>query len=214
MSALAHEMISDEEPQVANDQPRPHRWTRFQYLQMGEVGILDPAQRTELIDGEILEMSPMNRRHAVGVIKVRDALLRVFASGYYVSDQLPLALADLSEPLPDVAVFPGSADDYLDDHPTGPVLVVEVSDTSLQYDRTRKAALYAQAGVPEYWVLDLVHRRLEVRRDPVSQRDDAPREYASVAVYQPTESVTCLAAPEDPIQVADLLPRRREGNEE
>ena len=98
---------------------------------------------------------------------VADALRVAFGSGWYVTTQLPVALDDESEPEPDVAVVPGTAREYWDAHPSRPVLVVEVADTSIGLDREHKLSLYARAGVPDYWIVNIAEGILEVYRRPV-----------------------------------------------
>jgi Uma2 family endonuclease len=109
-------------------------------------------------------------------------------------------VSDTSEPEPDLAVVRGSARDYVDQHPTSAALVVEVSDTSLDYDRTRKARVYAQAGIAEYWVVNIVAGVLEVHRDPGESG------YRSVLTLRSGEAVAPLAGDGTPVAVADLLP--------
>ena len=121
--------------------------------------------------------------------------------------QAPIALDDSSEPEPDVAVVRGAFRDYSTAHPVDPVLVVEVSLASLRFDREHKASLYARAGRPEYWIVNLVDRVLEVRREPAPE-PSAPYgwDYALVDVLGPTERVSALGAPAVQISVGDLLP--------
>ena len=114
--------------------------------------------------------------------------------------QFPFALDEHSEPEPDIAVVPGGPFDYLDDHPTSALLVVEVSETSLSHDRGRKLAAYARNDVPEYWLFDLTARRLEVYRQPAGET------YASRQVLTRSEAVTPLHAPDALIPIAELLP--------
>ena len=111
----------------------------------------------------------------------------------------------MSEPEPDIAVVRGRIEDYRDAHPTSPVLVVEVADSSLARDRGRKGSLYARAGVPDYWIVNLTDGVLEIYRDP--RRTAAGRwRYAAVRVGKPRATVSPLAAPRARIRVADLLP--------
>ena len=121
--------------------------------------------------------------------------------------QGPLDLGEISEPEPDVAVIAGNVRDYTDAHPTTAALIVEVADTSLAYDRTTKASLYAKAGIADYWIVNLIERQLEVHRYPTS---DAARlygfGYAEITVLTAAESVVPLAMPQASIAVADLLP--------
>ena len=121
--------------------------------------------------------------------------------------QGPLALDDESEPEPDVAVVPGSFRDYLAGHPSRPVLVVEVSESSLNLDRRHKGSLYARAGLADYWIVNLANRVLEVYREPAA---DAAASfgwrYSSAEVLGREASVSPLALPDGRIDVADLLP--------
>ena len=116
--------------------------------------------------------------------------------------QLPLAPACdvLSEPEPDLAVVPGVIDDYRDQHPSTAALVVEVADTNLEFDRTRKATVYATAGIPDYWILNLVDRRLEIYRQP------AGAVYCTLSTCAPEDTVAPLGAPESHLRVASMLP--------
>ncbi len=148
-------------------------------------------------------MSPMREPHACAIALTADALRDGFGQGFYLRTQVPLNL-DPDEPEPDVAVVPGSPRDYADT-PTHALLVVEIADSSLAYDTTVKAELYATAGIADYWVLDLEGRRLLVFRDP------APLPPGGVAyrmhlVYGPADSVAPLAAANSPVRVGDLLP--------
>jgi Uma2 family endonuclease len=142
------------------------RWTRNEYQRLADVGLLGPEERVELIEGEIVEVPPQGSRHSVGIRLAASTLRAVFGAGFDVLVQAPLALGQHSEPEPDVAVVIGAPRDYTEGHPTTAVLVLEVSDTTLTYDRDTKGSLYAAAGIPEYWLLNLVDRQLEIHRDP------------------------------------------------
>jgi len=176
------------------------RWTREDYERLAEKGFFRPGERVELVDGVIYEMTPQSARHAVGIRLVRQTLGPLFADGFDILVQMPLSLSDDSAPEPDVAVVRGNPRDHLASHPTSAVLVVEVSETSLHHDRERKASLYARAGVPEYWVLMLGRRQLEVFRDP---QDGV---YQSRIILKAADRVSPLARPEAAIAVAELLP--------
>jgi Uma2 family endonuclease len=187
-------------------EPRVHRWTRSEYYKMAEVGLFD-GKHVELLEGQVIEMSPMGSRHRTAVILAGDALRQVFRQGYFVSTQCPLDFSEITEPEPDVAVIAGQVRDYAEAHPTTAVLIVEVADTSLTYDRTTKASLYAKAGMVEYWILNLVDRQLEVHRTPVA---DATQPYgfgyAAITIRMATEVVTPLTMPQAAIAVAEVLP--------
>jgi Uma2 family endonuclease len=180
------------------------RWTSQEYRQMVDAGIIRPDEHVQLLDGEIVTMTPQKGRHAMLVGIADDALRQLFGAGYFVRCQMPLALGDRSEPEPDLAVVAGSRRDYPDTHPESAVLVVEVADTSLAVDRQRKGPLYAQAGIPEYWLCNIVDNVLEVYREP--QQGDDGAFYRLVQTLRPGESVTPLALPGKSLAIADLLP--------
>jgi Uma2 family endonuclease len=173
---------------------------------MADVGLFQD-RRVELIEGQVIEMSPMKSSHATGVELVALALRQLFISGYYVRDQKPLVLSDLSEPEPDIAVVTGSIRDYSQSHPTQAVLVVEVSDSTLVYDRKVKGSLYAKATIPEYWILNLIDQTLEVYRDPQPDPEGAfGYSYCSITTYTGEKRVKPLAINEGSVDIADLLP--------
>jgi Uma2 family endonuclease len=150
---------------------------------------------------------PQSSAHYTTIRLIERALARAFGEGWDVRTQAPIALDDTSEPEPDVAVVRGNLRDYLAAHPADPVLVVEVSLTSMRLDRRHKSSLYARAGRPEYWIVNLVDRVLEVRRDPTPSLS-APYgwDYSAVNVLGAGGSVSPLAASAAQIAVADLLP--------
>jgi Uma2 family endonuclease len=191
----------------AMEQVALRRWTREEYDRMVDAGILREGEKVELIDGEILHKMTQGEPHATGVWLAQYALQQSFGPGFAVRVQLPLAPDDFSEPEPDLAVLRGSPRDYDGVHPPAALLVVEVADTSLGFDRRRKAGLYARAGIPEYWVVNLVEGRLKVHRD-AEPKSDVPLgwRYASLRSLAPDERVLPLGAREE-IAVADLLPR-------
>lgn len=125
---------------------------------------------------------------------------RIFAQGFDVRVQLPMALEPDSEPEPDVAVVPGRLEDYRDAHPSRAALVVEISDSSLDYDQTTKARLYAANHIGEYWIVNLVDPRIAVYRDPDGG------EYLRQTVLAADDSISPLANPGAEIAVVDLLP--------
>jgi Uma2 family endonuclease len=175
-------------------------WTREEYEQLDGTGYFASGQRVELVEGVIYEMSPQKGRHAAGIRGVEEALRAVFRQGYDVRTQLPIALGADSEPEPDVAVVPGSWRDYPDAHPTTAVLIVEVSDSSSFHDRERKRALYARAGIPEYWILDLSEDRLEVYRNPVENG------YRTRLLLSSGSTIEPLASTGASVAIADILP--------
>ncbi len=150
------------------DLPRRHRLTVSDYYRMAEVGILAPDARVELIDGDIIDMSPPGSLHAATVRRLNGILSRATGDGASVLVQDPVRLSDLSEPQPDLALL-RPRDDFYSQHHPGPadtLLVVEVADTSLRFDRDTKVSLYAVHCIPEMWLVDLRGRRLIRHRAP------------------------------------------------
>src|SRR5947209_7577198 len=149
-------------------EPRPLRWTREDYYRLCEAEWFQ-GRRVQLINGEIIEMPAQKNYHAVAVALSDDALTAAFGPGFWVRVQMSLDLSPLSVPDPDLAVVPGTPRSYTTaSNPTTGLLVVEVSETTLAYDRNHKAGLYAAAGIADYWIVNLVGRQLEVHRDPVA----------------------------------------------
>jgi Uma2 family endonuclease len=186
---------------------QPRRWTREEYEHLGELGVLGPEERVELIEGVIVEMPPQLGPHATGVCLANDALRAVLRIGFTIRIQLPLALGQYSEPEPDVAVVAGNPRDYAAAHPTTALLVVEVSETTLRYDREAKGSLYAAAGIPEYWILNLVDRQLEMHRDPsVLHGARYGFGYRTRVIALPGGVVEAPAPASGRVAVDDLLP--------
>jgi Uma2 family endonuclease len=183
------------------------RWKRVEYERLVDRGVFEPGDRIELIDGLLLVSEPQSSPHYTAIQLVERVLSRAFGEGWTVRTQAPIALDDTSEPEPDVAVVRGGVRDFAAAHPTDPVLVVEVAVSSLAFDREHKASLYARAGRPEYWIVNLIDRVLEVRRDPAPE-PSAPYgwDYALVDVLGPTDRVSARGAPAVEISVVDLLP--------
>jgi Uma2 family endonuclease len=177
-----------------------------EYDRLVELGIF-AGERLELLDGVLVVREPQGSPHAAMVGQVGDVLRVAFGAEWHVRLQAPVALDDDSEPEPDVAVVAGAFRDYLGDHPSRPVLVVEVAESSLRLDRRMKSGLYARARLREYWIVNLVDRVLEVHRDPEPTAEAPYRAaYASVEVLRPPATVSPLAAPHARVLVADLLP--------
>ena len=186
---------------------RTRRWTRAEYDRLIEAGVLQPGDPVELLGGELMVAEPQGSRHYTAVCLAEEVLRAAFGPGWHVRSQGPIALDDESEPEPDVAVVPGTARDYSHEHPSRPVLVIEVSDWSLGLDRQRKASLYARAGLDDYWLVNVVGRVLEIYREPVADPSAMYGwRYASRTVLGPDASATPLAAPAASIPVAALLP--------
>ncbi|HEV8715580.1 MAG TPA: Uma2 family endonuclease [Candidatus Binatia bacterium] len=147
--------------------PAVHRFTRDEYYRMAEAGLFRD-ERVELLDGEIITMSPQLTPHASTVNLLMSELITRLGAVALVRGQSPIVLNDWSEPEPDIAVCHPDPGRYLQAHPRADqvFLVIEVADTSLAYDRTRKARAYAASGIPEYWIINLPDRKIEVLTDP------------------------------------------------
>jgi len=183
------------------------RWKRVEYERLVDRGIFEPGDRIELIDGLLLVSEPQSSFHYTAIQLVERVLSRAFGDGWTVRTQAPIALDDASEPEPDVAVVRGEIRDYATSHPADPVLVVEVAVSTLTFHREHNASLYARAGRTEYWIVNLVDRVLEVRREPAPE-PSAPYgwDYAVVDVLGQAERVSSLGASAIQIPVVDLLP--------
>ena len=183
------------------------RWTRREYDRLIDLGVFQSDERLELLDGWLVVREPQGTRHSTAIRRVLAVLRRTLGEAWQIDSQLPIALDDLSEPEPDVSVVPGSPDSYLHAHPSSPLLVVEVAESSYRIDHEYKASLYARAAVPEYWIVDLVHETVEVHREPAEAPDARYGwRYRSVETLRPPATVAPRLAPDRPIAVADLLP--------
>ena len=184
-------------PRPAPTGPRPVLWTCAEFHRLGDAGVFE-GRRAMLIGGVILEEGPMNPPHAVTLELVEAAVRATFGAGWRIRGQSPLVLGQDLDPEPDLAVVAGVPRGSTG-HPTTAVLVVEVADSSLAFDTHEKRLLYARAGIPDYWVVDVNARRLLVYRDP--QAGD----YATQQVVGSAGTVSPLAVPAAAVRVADLL---------
>ena len=195
-------------PQLVGEaEIRTRKWSRLEYDRLVECEILGPDDKIELLGGEMIVKEPQYSPHAAGIQLAARALRRLFGEGWDVRPQAPVALDDESEPEPDVSVVHGDPRDYRDEHPTRPVLVVEVALSRLRFDRDRKGSLYARAGLVDYWIVNIPDHRLEVYREPVPDAA-APFgwRYGRVETFGPDGRVAPLALPTAAVLVADLLP--------
>ena len=181
------------------------RFTVERYFALVDEGVLQPDDRVELLEGVIVAMSPQNPPHATATNRTFRALLRAVGTRAVVRSQSPLVIGRYSVPEPDVAVVPGREVDYEQAHPTTALLVVEVADSSLLQDRLTKAAIYAAAEIPEFWIINLRDNCAEIHRDP----DARARRYRTVRKARRSERIKLAALPTVGVAVRDLLPARR-----
>lgn len=164
-------MLSTAAP-AAGFYPIRHRWTVSDFQRLGETGLLAPDARLELIDGELFEMAPIGCFHA-GTVGILDRLLaRAVADTAIIHVQNPILLGDGSEPQPDLLLLRPHPDHYLSEHPQARdvLLLIEVSDSTVSFDRKTKVPLYARHGIPEVWlVVGPQRRHFEVYRDPLPE---------------------------------------------
>lgn len=177
-------------------EPALKHWTLNDWDRMIAGGVLTEDDRVMLLEGEIFEMSPQDWPHSQGLGLTQDALTTVLAPDTHLRVQLPLYLGASSDPEPDLAVVAGTRREQTS-QPTTALLVVEVSDSSLAVDLGRKAKLYARYGIPLYWVLDVLGRRVHVHSRPHELG------YEALEVVPASGSLTWAG---QPLRVADLLP--------
>lgn len=178
-----------------------YRFTRADYHRMAQTGILNPDVRVELIDGEIIEMSPIGSRHMAAVNRLNHFFVPRLLGAAIVQVQGPIALGDNGEPEPDLALLRFRDDFYASATATeeAALLVVEVADTTEGYDRRTKAPLYARYGIPELWIADLNRNRVTRYLDPT------PQGYGTTRVFRRGESLSPLAFPNLAVAVDDIV---------
>jgi Uma2 family endonuclease len=180
-----------------------HRFSVKDYYRMAETGVLRPDARVELLDGRIIDMSPIGPFHG-GVINYLVEIFTAASRGRWrTSVQNPLHLDEHSEPQPDLMLLKPAADYYRKQHPApGDVfLLVEVSDTTLELDRAEKLPAYGRAGIAKVWIVDLTHARIEIYREPHFTS------YASKTVLRTGDQAKPAAFPDVVVDVSDLLKR-------
>jgi len=176
---------------------------------MVKAGLLGPESRVELIDGEILEMSPQDPKHSQGYSRAERAIRSRLPEGLWLRTQQPLSLGQTSDPEPDLAVIRGSVDDPGREtaHPSSALLVVEISSTSLSFDRGVKADLYAAAGIPAYWIVNVSQRQVEAFGEPAeSPGTRFGQRYQTRRILRLGDVVACPWSPEDLIPVSEFFP--------
>jgi Uma2 family endonuclease len=183
------------------------RWRRTEYERLIELGVFQ-GEPIELIAGDLVVAEPQAAYHASALTRVDYTLRAVLPDGWLVRVQAPISLDEDSQPEPDLVVVRGQPGDYERSHPTRPVLVVEIADSSLEFDRRHKGSLYARAGIDDYWIVNLPQRVLEVYRDATADIAAVYGwRYGTLSALTPGATITPLALPSIEIPVASLLPR-------
>ena len=189
-------------PEVTEYAPNKRKFTVAEYYRMAEAGILRPDERVELIEGEIIVMAPIGPGHASNVDLSSNFLARISDGRFIVRTQNPIHLDDGSEPEPDVALLRNRDDYYGSAHPTAAdvLLVIEVSDSSLEYDRDVKAHIYGRNDIPETWVRNIPEDCVERFTEP------GPDGYAQHTIHHRGDTLTPVSLPDMELAVDDLLP--------
>lgn len=176
---------------------RPLR--RAEYDKLVELGAFQ-GERIELLEGRLVQMSPIGPPHSSTLDKLVESCFRRLAGRARIRVQSPFAALETSEPEPDLAIVP--LDDYEKEHPRRADLIIEVAESSLAYDRGPKLKVYAECGVNEYWIVNLVGRCIEVHRKPGGGR------YWQVQIHDETSRISCERYPDLELRVADVLPAK------
>ena len=194
-------MMPRAQPAQTTTVPTRRRFTIHDYHRMGEAGIFHEDDRVELLDGEIIEMSPIGTRHTGGVNRLNALFTRRFGRRAVVSVQNPIVLDDYSEPQPDLTILAARSDYYSTAHPRPPdvLLAIEVSDSSVSYDRTIKLGLYARKHLRELWLIDIPGGAVDVYRRPSSS---GYREHQRLTRGR---RIAPLAFPRVHFRIADIL---------
>lgn len=180
---------------------RRHRFDAEEYHKMLEVGLLSEDDRVELIRGEILDMTPIGARHLACVTRLNHILVEQARGRYFVSVQNPVGAVDDSEPQPDFSLLRRLPEPEADGPPSreDTLVVIEVSDTTLTYDRTVKLPLYAETGIPEAWIVDLQNKKIEVYTEP------SPEGYRVMRVFAAGEEARSATVEGLSVAVEEVL---------
>ncbi|MEM9162858.1 MAG: Uma2 family endonuclease [Cyanobacteria bacterium P01_F01_bin.4] len=186
---------------------QPKQFTVADFHRLGELGFFRPDEAVELIRGEIIQVAPKRTPHSVCNSRLVKTLIVKIADQATVRGQEPITLSDKSEPSPDVAIAHNRADEYLTSHP-GPddlYLVIEISDSTLKYDRETKLSVYAEENITHYWIFNLVEAQLETYSEPY-QDNQGNFSYRVKRVYLSDESVNLPGLPDISIKLSEIFP--------
>src|ERR1051326_6856935 len=195
--------VPEEDPGV-----RKWLWTRDDFHRAIDLGVLTENDRIELINGELYEKFPQKRPHSFAIQLLAEALQASFGTQFHIQQRFPVGVGIDGEPEPDIAVIRGSFRDYVNEHPTEKdvALIVEVSDWTLRMDRRLKGEMYARAGIPEYWILNLQNRHIECYREPTLEEDDSWY-YRAITLYREKDNLKPVLAKRN-VKVSKVLPPR------
>ncbi len=210
MTTITTQTLPRTETDTQTDAPKKRLFTREEYHAMGKAGILGRGERVELLEGEIVAMSPIGSRHAAGV----DMLTKAFYATANIGDraivrvQNPAATSSTSEPEPDLTLLEPKEDSYASGHPRPEdiLLLVEVADSSLYYDVNVKLPHYAAVGIPETWIVNLQDDQVEAHTEPSSEG------YRASRIYRIGDTISPTAFPDLKISVNDIIPPRADSD--
>ena len=179
--------------------------TSTEYYGMMESGIIREGERVELISGQIFTMAAKGTRHTVATTRLLKSLLMLLEEKAIVRCQDPITLPNNTEPEPDIVIARLRSDDYVNSHPSPEdiVLVIEVADSSIKFDRETKAPIYAAAGINEYWIVNLIDDRLEIYRQPEGSV------YTSIQIVTPPRSIALPQFPDVVVEIGDFFPAQK-----
>ncbi len=177
------------------------RFTVTEFQRMVETGIIEEGSPYELLNGEIVHMASIGSKHASKVSRINAHLSKTLQQVHIIAVQNPIELGAFSQPEPDIAILHWQDDFYESGHPTAQdiYLLIEVSDTTLNYDRTHKLPIYAESGIAEYWIVNLLDNQIEVYRKP------SGKIYQSIETFTKGQTLTIELLPNVTIAVDDLL---------
>jgi Uma2 family endonuclease len=178
-----------------------HRFSVSDYYRMGETGVLKPGALVELLDGKIIDMSPIGPFHGATVNRLNRHFNKMASGRWLVSTQNPVHLDEHSEPQPDLMLLKPAPDDYASRHPAPEdvILQIEVADSTLTYDREQKLPIYGRAGIAEVWIVNLLEKTIEIHREPHFSG------YGYQRVVRSSDKASPAAFPDSEISAAELL---------
>ncbi len=188
-------------------EPRPKRFTLEEYAELTKIGFFKEDDRIELIRGELIHKAAKGTKHIFCCQELVATLPKLVRHQGIVRCQDPVQLLECSEPEPDFAIVRDRADDYLDSHPSSDdiLLLIEVADSSINYDRTHKGSLYAEAGINHYWIFNVLDTQLEVLTQPF-QNANGDFGYRSQQIYSKHHSIDLPAPLTGSIDLSQILP--------